>query len=218
MCRNHRSGRNTNLKKIINIVLMATAAAVLAGCSPSTVTNEETSFIPDEATIPAPEETTWTVPETKEYVIPDDAPTGEEGGPGAMETTAVDYSMYPKDKQPVAAEPGDENKTLIILYRQTDLGLSQDFDSVDTCDADSLIEALARNGAFKEGSKVTEFTVDDSKIGHLTLDKLEIYGTRDEDVVVAGIANTFIDNLQLKGLELTVGDKNYGTLEFNSEY
>ena len=206
------------MKKIINIVLMATAAAVLAGCSPSTITNEETSFIPDEATIPAEEETTWTLPETKEYVIPDDAPTGEAGGPGAMETTAVDYSMYPKDKQPVAAEPGDENKTLIILYRQTDLGLSQDFDSVDTCDADSLIEALARNGAFKEGSKVTEFTVDDSKIGHLTLDKLEIYGTRDEDVVVAGIANTFIDNLQLKGLELTVGDKNYGTLEFNSEY
>ena len=206
------------MKKIINIVLMAAAAAVLAGCSPSTIKNEETSAIPDEATIPAEEETTWTLPETKEYVIPENAPTGENGGPGAMETTAVDYSMYPASKQPVVAEPGDENKTLVILYRQTDLGLKQDFDSVDTCDADTLIEALAKNGAFKVGSKVTEFTVDDDKIGHLTLDKLDIYGTSDEDVVVAGIANTFIDNLQLKGLELIAGDKNYGTLEFNSEY
>ena len=206
------------MKKIINIVLMAAAAAVLAGCSPSTIKNEETSAIPDEATIPAEEETTWTLPETKKYVIPENAPTGENGGPGAMETTAVDYSMYPASKQPVAAEPGDENKTLVILYRQTDLGLKQDFDSVDTCDADTLIEALAKNGAFKVGSKVTEFTVDDDKIGHLTLDKLDIYGTSDEDVVVAGIANTFIDNLQLKGIELIAGDKNYGTLEFNSEY
>ena len=216
---NHKhTGRNITLKKIVNIVLMAAAAAVLAGCSPSTITNEETSYIPDGAVIPSEAETTWTLPETKEYVIPENAPTGEAGGPGAMETTAVDYSMYPKDKQPVAAEPGDENKTLVILYRQTDLGLSQDFDSVDTCDADSLIEALSKNGAFKEGSKVTEFTVDDDKVGHLKLDKLDIYSTRDEDVVVAGIANTFIDNLQLKALELTVGDKSYGTLEFNTEY
>ncbi len=207
------------MKKIANIVLMtAAAAALLAGCSPSTITNEETSFIPDGAVIASEAETTWTLPETKEYVIPENAPTGEAGGPGAMETTAVDYSSYPKDKQPVAAEPGDENKTLIILYRQTDLGLEQDFDAVDTCDAASLIEALAKNGAFKEGSKVTDFTVDDDKVGHLTLDKLDIYGTRDEEVVVAGIANTFIDNLQLKALELKAGDKDYGVLEFNSEY
>ena len=206
------------LKKIANIVLMTAAAALFAGCSPSTITNEETGFIPDDAVIASEAETTWTLPETKEYVIPENAPTGEAGGPGAMETTAVDYSMYPKDKQPVAAEPGDENKTLIILYRQTDLGLAQDFDAVDTCDAASLIEALAKNGAFKEGSKVTEFTVDDDKVGHLTLDKLNIYSTRDEEVVVAGIANTFIDNLQLKALELKAGDKNYGVLEFNSEY
>lgn len=206
------------MKKIVNVALFAAVAAVLAGCSPSTIKNEETSFIPDDAIISTEEETTWTLPETKKYVIPDDAPTGENGGPGAMETTAVDYSSYPENKQPVAAEPGDENKTQIILYRQTDLGLKQDFDAVDTCDAASLIDALAKNGAFKEGSKVLDFTVDDNKIGHLTLDKLDIYGTRDEDVVVAGIANTFIDNLQLKGLELIVGDKNYGTLEFNSEY
>lgn len=206
------------MKKIVNMILLGTAAAMLAGCSPSTITNEETSFIPDGAVIPSEEETTWTLPETKEYVIPDDAPTGENGGPGAMETTAVDYSMYPADKQPVAAEPGDENTTLVILYRQTDLGLQQDFDAVDVCDADSLIEALSKNGAFKDGTKVVEFSVDDSKRGHLKLDKLDIYGTRDEDVVISGIANTFIDNLQLNDIEITIGDKDYGVYEFNSEY
>lgn len=206
------------MKKIVNIILLGTAAALLAGCSPSTITNEETAFIPDGAVIPSEEETTWTLPETKEYVIPDDAPTGENGGPGAMETTAVDYSMYPADKQPVAAEPGDENTTLVILYRQTDLGLQQDFDAVDVCDADSLIEALIKNGAFKDGTKVVDFSVDDNKTGHLKLDKLDIYGTRDEDVVISGIANTFIDNLQLKDIEITIGDKDYGVYEFNSEY
>lgn len=206
------------MKKIVNMILLGTAAALLAGCSPSTITNEETSFIPDGAVIPSEQETTWTLPETKEYVIPDDAPTGENGGPGAMETTAVDYSMYPADKQPVAAEPGDENTTLVILYRQTDLGLQQDFDAVDVCDADSLIDALIKNGAFKDGTKVVDFSVDDNKTGHLKLDKLDIYGTRDEDVVISGIANTFIDNLQLKDIEITIGDKDYGVYEFNSEY
>lgn len=206
------------MKKIVNIVLLGVAAAVLTACSPSTITNEETQFIPDGAIIPSEQETTWTLPETKEYVIPENAPTGEAGGPGAMETTAVDYSMYPEDKRPVAAEPGDENTTLVIIYRQTDLGLEQDFDAVDVCDAASLIEALSKNGAFKEGSKVVDFTVDDNKTGHLKLDKLNIYGSRDEDVVIAGIANTFIDNLQLKDIEITIGDKDYGVLEFNTEY
>lgn len=206
------------MKKIVNIILLGAAAAVLTACSPSTIKNEETQFVPDGATIPSEQETTWTPPETKEYVIPENAPTGVDGGPGAMETTAVDYSMYPEDKRPVAAEPGDENTTLVILYRQTDLGLDQDFDAVDVCDASSLIEALAKNGAFKEGSKVVDFTVDDNKTGHLKLDKLNIYGGRDEDVVIAGIANTFIDNLRLKDIEITIGDKDYGVLEFNTEY
>lgn len=210
------------MKKLVSIAIFGAAAALLAGCSPSTIKNEETSFIPDGAIIETQNETTWTLPETREYVIPDDAPTGEFGGPGAMETTAVDYSMYPEGKQPVAATPEDENKTQIILYRQTDLGLTQDFDAVDVCDADTLIAALAKNGAFKDGTEVVEFTVDEDsngdKHGTLKLNKLDIYSSRLEDVVVAGIANTFIDNLWLKDIDIIIGDKDYGVLEYTNEY
>lgn len=210
------------MKKLANIVLFGTAAVMLAGCSPSNIANEETSFIPDGAIIETEEDSTWSLPETSEYVIPDDAPTGEFGGPGAMETTAVDYSMYPADKQPVAATPEDENTTQIIIYRQTDLGLSQDFDAVDVCDADSLIAALAKNGAFKDGTEVVDFTVEEDsngdKHGKLTLNKLDIYSSRNEDVVVAGIANTFLDNLWLKDIDIIVGDKDYGVMEYTNEY
>lgn len=210
------------MKKLANIILFGAAAALLAGCSPSNIANEETEFIPEDAVIATEAETTWTLPETKEYVIPDDAPTGENGGPGAMETTAVDYSMYPADKQPVAATPEEENTTQIILYRQTDLGLSQDFDAVDVCDADSLIAALAKNGAFKDGTEVVDFTVEEDgngdKHGTLKLNKLDIYSSRNEDIVVAGIANTFIDNLWIKDIDIIIGDKDYGVLEYTNEY
>lgn len=196
-------------------MLLGTAAAILAGCTPSTIKNEETQFIPEGATIASETSEEWTLPETSKYVIPENAETGEHGGPGAMETTAVDYSVYPEGKRPVAASPEEENKTLIIIYRQTDLGLQQDFDAVEECNADTLIEALAKNGAFKAGSRVVDFTVDGENVGHLTLDKLSIYSTRDEDTVLGGIANTFIDNLGLSGLQITVGEEDKGTFEMS---
>ena len=201
------------MKTIAKILLFGTAAAVLTGCKPSSISNQETMFIPEGAVIQ--EETTigWTVPETSKYVIPENAPTGEAGGPGAMETTAVDYSVYPENKRPVAAEPDDENKVQVILYRQTDLGLKQDFDALDVCDAESLIAALEKAGAFKSGTEVVDFTVD-GDTGHLELSKLDIYKTHDEYVVLSGIANTFIDNLGLKKIEILVGGEDMGTYEF----
>ena len=206
------------MKKLLNALLFVTAAVLLVGCKPSNISNQETDFIPEGAKIPVVQETTWKLPETVKYSIPENAETGEFGGPGAMETTAVDYSMYPEGKRPVAAEPGDENTTLVILYRQTDLGMDQDFDAVDVCDADSLIKALEKAGAFKEGTEVVDFYVDDDEVGHLVLNALNLYSLRKDEIVAAGIANTFIDNLGLKALELKVGDKDYGTLEFTREY
>ena len=172
------------MKKMFSVaVIAAAAAALLSACTPSSITNEETQFIPEGVTIPHETTIGWTVPPTSKYVIPENAETGEAGGPGAMETTAVDYSAYPEGKRPVAASPEDANKTLIIIYRQTDLGLIQDFDAVDVCDADSLIESLAKNGAFKEGTKVEEFTVDADKNAVLKLNKLDIYSSRTQYVV-----------------------------------
>ncbi|MDO4960483.1 MAG: hypothetical protein Q4E57_01305 [Eubacteriales bacterium] len=205
-------------KLLINILLLGTAVVMLTGCKPSNLKNDETMFIPEGAMIASEPETTWKIPETSKYVIPENAETGEFGGPGAMETTAVDYSMYPEGKRPVAATPEDENTTLVILYRQNDLGLMQDFDAVEVCDAESLIGALQRNGAFKEGTEVVDFTVGEDMVGDLTLSALNIYSTRDRNVVVAGIANTFIDNLQLKSINITIGDEDLGNFEFTTEY
>lgn len=203
------------MKKLLNFVLLGTAAAIITGCTPSTIKNEETQFIPEGATISQETSESWTLPETSKYVIPENAETGEHGGPGAMETTAVDYSVYPEGKRPVAASPEEENKTLIIIYRQTDMGLQQDFDAVDECNADTLIESMTKNGAFKAGTKVTDFTVDGDNVGHITLDKLSIYSTRDEETVLRGIANTFIDNLGLSSLQITVGGEDKGTFEMS---
>ncbi len=200
------------MNKIHTLFIVGAAAVLLAACTPSNLSNKETQFIPEGATIAETSEA-WTMPPTSKYVIPENAETGEHGGPGAMQTTAVDYSVYPEGKRPVAAEAGDENKTLVILYRQTDLGMKQDFDAVDVCDAESLIKALINCGAFKDGTEVEDFTVS-GDTGHLSLNQLNIYSGRDEYVVIAGIANTFIDNLGLKKLALEIGGEDYGTYEF----
>ena len=203
------------MKKLVNLLLIGAAVILAAGCTPSTVNNQETQFIPEGAIVGTDsQETTWHMPETSKYTIPENAETGENGGPGAMETTAFDFSQYPEDKRPVAAEPGDENTTLIIIYRQGDLGMVQDFDAVDVCDAASLNASLEKNGAFKEGTEVEDFSVDDDGTGHLVLNQLNIYSARDKSVVLAGIANTFIDNLGVKKLEITVGDEDCGEFEF----
>ncbi len=200
------------MNKIHSLFIVGAAAVLLAACTPSNLSNQETMFVPEGATIAETSEA-WTIPPTSKYVIPENAETGEHGGPGAMQTTAVDYSVYPEGKRPVAAEPGDENKTLVILYRQTDLGMKQDFDAVDVCDPETLIQALTDCGAFKEGTEVEDFTISD-EVGHLSLNKLNIYNGRDEYVVIAGIANTFIDNLGLKAVEIEIGGEDYGTYEF----
>ena len=202
------------MKKITAIILAAAAAALLAACTPSSIENQETQMIPEGATIPKETTMGWTVPPTSKYVIPADAPTGEAGGPGAMQTTAVDYSVYPEGKRPVVANPEDEGKTLVIIYRQTDDGLRQDFDAVEVCDADSLIASLGKNGAFREGTEVEAFTVGADGAAVLKLNKLSIYSGRDEYVVLSGIANTFIDNLGVKSVQILIGDEDYGTYEF----
>ena len=56
------------MKTIAKILLFGTVAAVLTGCKPSSISNQETMFIPEGAVIQ--EETTigGTVPETSKYV------------------------------------------------------------------------------------------------------------------------------------------------------
>ena len=190
---------------------------LLFGCTPSDIKASQSVEIPAGAILETTTVPSWTMPETSKYTIPADAETGEKGGPGAMETTEVDYSYYPDDKQPVIAD--DETATTqVIIYKAVLGGIDQDFDAVEECDAPSLIEAMIRNGAIKDGCEVIFFEVN-GRAGELELSSLKgVFYKATEEEVVASVVNTFIDNFDLDTLKLVVGDKDYGEMGFNSDY
>ena len=210
------------LKKLMNIAMITAAVAMLAltGCTPSKIAVEETGETPEDALVVSKGEqnaSSFTLPETVAYTIPADAPTGEHGGPGAMETTAVDYSYYPEDKQPGNSTPEEEG-TSVILYRIVDGGVDQDFDLVDVCDADSLINLMIKDGIIKDGCVVEEFSSADYE-GKLRLNELKpVYYKATDEEIIACVVNTFLDNLMLDSIELTIGDQEYGKLEFSTAY
>ncbi|MBR2532932.1 MAG: hypothetical protein IKE56_09835 [Lachnospiraceae bacterium] len=205
------------MKRLFNIVLAGMAAMLLFGCTPSDIKASQSVEIPAGAILETGTRETWTMPETSQYTIPADAETGEKGGPGAMQTTEVDYSYYPSDKQPVVAD--DETATTqVIIYKAVLGGIDQDFDAVEECNAQSLIDAMIRNGAIKEGCEVISFDVE-NKAGKLELSSLKgVFYKATEDEVVASVVNTFIDNFDLDTLKLIVGDKDYGEMGFTSDY
>ncbi len=205
------------MKNLLNIVLLGAAAMLLFGCSPSNIKASQSIEIPAGAVIETGTQETWTMPESSKYVIPENAETGEMGGPGAMDTTAVDYSFYPDSKQPVIAD-GETAITQVIIYKAVLGGVDQDFDAVEECNAESLIAAMIKNGAIKDNCEVVSFDVADG-IGELKLSALNgVYYKATEEEVIASVVNTFIDNFSLKGLKLTVGDKDYGEMGFISDY
>ena len=205
------------MKRVLNIAVIGMAAALLAACTPSDIKASQSMEIPEGAILETGTRETWTMPESSQYTIPAEAETGEKGGPGAMATTAVDYSYYPSDKQPVIAD-GETAITQVIIYKAVLGGVDQDFDSVEECNAESLIDAMVRNGAIKEGAEVKDFEVTD-RIGTLELSELKgVFYKATEEEVVASVVNTFIDNLDLDALHLIVGDKDYGEMGFTSEF
>ena len=205
------------MKRLFNIVLAGMAAMLLFGCTPSDIKASQSMEIPAGAILETGTRETWTMPETSKYTIPADAETGEKGGPGAMETTEVDYSYYPDDTQPVIAD--DETATTqVIIYKAVLGGIDQDFDAVEECDAQSLIDAMIRNGAIKDGCEVIFFDAVDGA-GELELSSLSgVYYKATEEEVVVSVVNTFIDNFDLDTLKLIVGDKDYGEMGFTSDY
>ncbi len=205
------------MKRLFNIILAGMAATLLFGCTPSDIKASQSVEIPAGAILETGTRETWTMPETSKYTIPADAETGEKGGPGAMQTTEVDYSYYPSDKQPVIAD--DETATTqVIIYKAVLGGIDQDFDAVEECNAQSLIDAMIRNGAIKEGCEVISFDVE-NKTGKLELNSLKgVFYKATEDEVVVSVVNTFIDNFDLDTLKLIVGDKDYGEKGFTSDY
>lgn len=205
------------MKKLLNIVLLGALSMLLFGCTPSDIKASQSIEIPEGAVIQTSAQETWTMPESSKYVIPADAETGEKGGPGAMATTEVDYSYYPDSKQPVIAD-GETATTQVIIYKAVLGGVDQDFDAVEECTAETLIDAMIRNGAIKDSCKVVSFDVSGTT-GVLELTSLKgVFYKATEEEVVASVVNTFIDNFNLDSLKLVVGEKDYGEMGFISDY
>lgn len=151
------------MKRFLNKLVIGAAAISLFGCTPSSIqeSNPDDMMMPDGVVIERNPTAAMTLPESSSYTIPDDAPTGENGGPGAMATTAVDYSYYPEDKRP--SESAEEQGTMIIIYIPGPKGITTSFDYVDTCDAESVLQALKNNNAITESVELVRFEVNDAE-------------------------------------------------------
>lgn len=207
------------MKKFLNILMLTAAALMLFGCTPSTIRESgSTEDFPDGVVIEKDTTAAMTLPETSKYTIPADAETGENGGPGAMETTAVDRSYYPEDKQ--HGESVEENGTMIIIYVPGSNGITSVFDYVDTCDADSVIQAMKNNNALTDDIDVISFEKsDDGRNAKLEIsDATAVYAAASDKEVVAAVANTFIDNFNLDEIDITAAGEDYGYMGFSQEY
>lgn len=97
-------------------------------------------------------------------------------------------------------------------------GLEQNMDAIDgkELDAQLLMDKMAELGAVEQGIKVNSF---DFKDGVITMDLSELKDSGNK-MVVAAVANTFIQNYEAQSLKLTVNGKSVGgqDLTFDKKY
>ena len=205
------------MKKIVSFTIAALTVLTLSACTPSDISSGESTQVPEGVTETQTRETMSLKDRpTVEYSIPADAPTGENGGPGVMETTAVDDSYYPEDKRSSGNESAETE--IACLYVPGEDGVVQSLTDVSSMDADGLIAGLVNEGAIGPGTEVEAFSQAGStaslKLNQLTAAAPNI----SEDVLLACIVNTFTENLGVDSVTVTAGDKNYGTLSYTDEY
>lgn len=202
------------LKKIVSFTAAAIAIFALSACTPSDISSGENSQRPEAAT----EAETLNLKDrpTVEYSIPADAPTGVDGGPGVMETTAVDDSYYPEDKRG-GAEDGAATE-IACLYVPSADGIVQSLSDVSALDADGLIAGLVTEGVLGQGTEVAAFSQEGSTAS-LSLNRLSAAAPDlSDEVLLACIVNTFTENLGIDSLSVTAGDEDFGTLSYTDEY
>lgn len=208
------------MKRFLNKLVIGTVAISLFGCTPSSIqeSNPDDMMMPDGVVIERNPTAAMTLPESSSYTIPDDAPTGENGGPGAMSTTAVDYSYYPEDKRP--SESAEEQGTMIILYIPGPKGITTSFDYVDTCDAESVLQALKNNNAITESVELVSFEVNDAERSAVLeiSEAASVYAAASEEEVVTAVVNTFIDNFSLDEIDMIVSGEDLGYMGFSQEF
>ena len=208
------------MKKVLTLLTAALAAVTLAACTPSDISSAESTAVPEGVTA-APEESKMSIKDkpTVEYSIPADAPTGVDGGPGVMETTAVDDSYYPEDKRSSAAASEDAaEESVYALYTVDDTGIYQTMADVSGADAKSMIAAMVDNAILAEGTEVVAFT-EDGTTAVLELNQLKpVYEKASEEEILACVVNTLTENLGLESIDVKAGDKDYGTQTFTDAF
>ena len=107
---------------------------------------------------------------------------------------------------------------MICLYAAANYGIYQLFDTVDVCDADSLIAAMINNDVVEADTEVEAFS-NEGGDAVLKLNTLKAgYDSASEEQIVTCICNTFIENLGLNSIELEVGGESYGQRTFVDDY
>ena len=207
------------MKKLRISMLLAAAALSLAACTPSNITAEESTSVPEGVMATEGETISLKDRPTVEYVIPEDAPTGVDGGPGVMETTAVDNSFYPDDKQsPQTTAEAEGEEAVVCLYGVNDTGVVQTMAEAAGMDADSLIAAMVEEGILAEGTEVSSFS-QEGNTAELALNQLEaVYQDASEEQILACVVNTMTENLGLESISVKAGDKDYGQQSYSDEY
>lgn len=207
------------MKKLRISMLLAAAALSLAACTPSNITAEESTSVPEGVMATEGETISLKDRPTVEYVIPEDAPTGVDGGPGVMETTAVDNSFYPDDKQsPQTTAEAEGEEAVVCLYGVNDTGVVQTMAEAAGMDADSLIAAMVEEGILAEGTEVSSFS-QEGNTAELALNQLEaVYQDASEEQILACVVNTMTENLGLESISVKAGDKDYGQQSYTDEY
>ena len=207
------------MKKLRISMLLAAAALSLAACTPSNITAEESTSVPEGVMATEGETISLKDRPTVEYVIPEDAPTGVDGGPGVMETTAVDNSFYPDDKQsPQTTAEAEGEEAVVCLYGVNDTGVVQTMAEAAGMDADSLIAAMVEEGILAAGTEVSSFS-QEGNTAELALNQLEaVYQDASEEQILACVVNTMTENLGLESISVKAGDKDYGQQSYSDEY
>lgn len=206
------------LKRIVTACAALIAAASLWGCTPSNIASAESSPIPEGVIASEGETISLKDRPTVEYTIPADAPTGVDGGPGMMETQALDDSFYPEDKRAASTDSAEDAGSIVCLYMVDQSGVVQTMADVDSLDADALIGAMVEEGILADGTEVLSWSQEGTKAS-LTLNQLTpVYEKAKEEVILACVVNTLTENLDLDSVDVKAGEKDYGTQSFTNEY
>lgn len=205
------------MKKRVTILTAALAVFALSACSPSNISSAETSPVPEGVVAATEEEDSFSIKDipTEEYTIPDDAPTGVAGGPGMIETSAVDNSSYyPEDKQ-----SGNESDTVpVCLYAVDDTGVVQNMADAASSDADGIIAAMVDEGILAEGTEVSAFS-QEGTTASITLNQLvPVYAEASEEQILACVVNTLTENLGLESISVKAGEQDFGEQVYTNEY